>query len=645
MRSLFLLLLVCLLQHLPAASAWQEAEAAGRLAEEHLQQAIGKLQSLLLDDPQLHVAHYNLGCILLDYQWRAEDDQRFGDQTRKLAKQALQLAALPDIDPLALAAEHFERASHSPVKKLAARSWHNLALARYKQGRLQDALAAAVQACDLFPDNQEFLQTRNELRRVYLEREDEARRRAEEEAKKLRLMKQPLPDAFEGRAYKAQLKARGGAGAPYQFSLLGDAQLPNALELDSSGAFSGIPGSDAVGEQQIPCMVKDSADATDSKTLPLKVWPKPTIITEHLNEAIVNQSYLAELRCEGLPRPRWLIDGLPAGLELQQQTGERVRIGGTPTETGTFQIAMTVKDETHDLIAVKSLELVVSDSFAPDTAHMPPATAWAPYRYQLRVRGPTQQYQFISQGGGGLHIDEQGNIGGSAEEAGELELPLTIQAADQRQRSFVLKMQVNPPPVIDEEEQIVLPVGQALSRQLKHEGGTAPYTWSLVDGLLPDGVRLEEYGFIAGAAAEAEEAPVTIAIEDRWGARSTKEITLQFQADDQQQQSQEQEQGQDQQQQQQDQNQQQQDQQQTADQEQQQNQQDNQQQAENQEQQQAAAESGDGEQDDAQEQQTAQIRQADIQRWLDSLPDESKRALLLQLLDGQQDSSEEEKPW
>ncbi len=651
MHKIFVLLTVHLLFFssisLNAASSWQKAEQAALVAQSDRQAAIKQLQNLLLDEPDLHVAHYNLGCILLDYQWQAEDDQRFGDQTRTLAKQALHMPELADIDPIALSAEHFARASFSPVKILSARALHNLALTRYKQGRLQDALAAAVRSCELFPKDEQYIQTRNELRRVYLEREDEARRKAEEEAKRLRLIKKNLDDAFEGRPYTYQLKARAGAGEPYLFSLAEDQKLPSALSMNSAGHISGTPDADAVGSHEIGFIVKDSADASDTNQLKIKVWPKPKILTEHLNEAIIKQSYSAGLQCEGLPKPQWFIDGLPAGLELKQEQASYARIEGSTDALGTHQINVTVKDEQHQLIAVQTLELVVSDSFAPDTSTMPDATAWAAYKHPLKIRGPVQQYTYFSDGSGGLHIDEQGVIGGKAEEAGELEFPLSITAADKRERSFIIKMKVNPPPIIKEEEHISLAVGSSLNRALQVEGGTPPYNWSLAEGLLPDGVRLEKDGRIAGAASQAEEAPVTLVVEDRWAARSTKEVTLNFQAQDPNQQQDQQQSPQDQQDQQGQQDQQQAQQQDQQDQQDQQHNQDDQSQDGEQgdtQQQAQAGEAGDEDQE-AQDQQEAQIKQADIQRWLDDLPEESKRALLMQMLNGKTSDKQVEDPW
>ena len=654
LKFLRLLVVCCCINGLFAAAAWQAAEEAVKTAQKDLAAGIDQLQSLLLDDPDLHVAHYNLGCLLLNYQWQAEDDQRFGEQTRTLAKQALDMSQLPDIDPLALAAEHFKRASESPVLTLSARAWHNLALARYKQARLKEALAAAVQACDIQQQNQSYLQTRNELRRVYLQRLDEARLKAETEAKRLRLVTTALPFAFVGKTYSGQLQAKGGAGQPYQFSVSGEQTLPSDLQLNASGLISGMPNTDAIGEHELKLMVKDQADASDENNVRLKVWPLARISTDALPEAIIQQSYQAQLQCEGFPNPKWFVDGLPPGISLKSDTGARVLLHGVTDKVGSYQINMTVRDDHYQLIAVQSLVLEVTNSFTPDTSKMPAATAFAPYHFKLGVRGPTQSYTFFSQGAGGLHVDQDGVIAGQAEAAGELELPLTITAADKTERSFLLSVTVNPPPIIDEEERISLRTGEVLQRTLKVKGGTAPYTWTLKDGLLPEGVRLETDGTISGAARASEEAPVTISVTDRWQSRSHKDIVLEFKTEDPQQQQQEQQQAQqEQQQQQQNQDQQNQAGQQGQDQQQAQQQQQGEQQQGKQQQQQAqqnqelnGSEQSAAEQAAAaQEQQAAHIKQADVQRWLDNLPEESKRALLMQMLSGKQQEQTVEEPW
>ncbi|NRA38302.1 MAG: hypothetical protein HRU15_09195, partial [Planctomycetes bacterium] len=389
--STAIILICCSFSSLSAASSWQAAEDAGRLAATDKRAAISELLDILIEEPQLHVAHYNLACILLEYQ-------SSGDY-KKAAP--LNIDGLPDSDPLLLAAEHLEQASSSPVAKLANRARHNLALARFQQGRLEDALREASLAVDAFPENESYRQTRNELRRIYLYRLDEARRKAEEAAKRLRLSKQVLADAFVGRKYTHQLEALGGSGG-YKFSskvpdpAKGTASqvtdnnntesavtaqaapvLPEDLNVSINGLLSGMPNDTSAGQHALHFIIQDSSDETVEGEVQLKIWPRAKITSEHLPEAIINQSYQAVLECEGLPQAVWFVEGLPDGLSIKHSTGPRILIEGSATKLGEFAVNITAKDTKNDLITVAALKLLVSDSFAPDTSNMPEATAWA----------------------------------------------------------------------------------------------------------------------------------------------------------------------------------------------------------------------------------------------------------------------------
>ena len=110
-------------------------------------QARSAYEKLLLDEPGFHPAHYNLGCLLLDTD-------------------------------AAAAIEHLSAATASPLPSLAANAFHNLALALYRRGRLDEAVAASARACDLEPQATDLVKTHRELTRVLLLRRDEARRKA-----------------------------------------------------------------------------------------------------------------------------------------------------------------------------------------------------------------------------------------------------------------------------------------------------------------------------------------------------------------------------------------------------------------------------------------------------------------------------------
>ena len=498
-----LLLLGGLLLGLQAAEPWQtlaDAQASDPLTAKRL------LDTLLIEHPSFLPGHFNLGTLLM------------GKEPEN-------------------AARHLEIATASTTGDLAHDAWYNLALVRWHQGRLEDAVAAANKALTLAtaaptaPATLATRQLRDELQRAFLIRQDQARRKAEEEAKKLRLAATTLPPAHVGEAYDQHLTAAGGAGG-YRFALGSTkdkdgkavtATLPAGLALDADGRLHGVPTQ--AGSHQIPLVLNDQAKADATGTVTLEILPAPAITTATLPEAIVDAPYEATLTAVGLDRPAWTVSGLPPGLKVDDVRGPSVRITGTPTTTGTQQIQLRADDGVRHAER-GPLALVISDSFAPDPAVLPPATAWAPYTHKLGVRGKPQTYRWRSAGGGGLALNADGLVTGTPEQAGELKIAVTISAADGRQRDTAISVPVNPPPVIDESTPIELHEGEAVNRPLKVTGGTPPYAWQLVDGVLPHGLRLDRDGALRGAAGEPGETEITVALSDRWQATTRQKIKL-----------------------------------------------------------------------------------------------------------------------
>lgn len=645
--SVIVLLVVSTVGH--AADPWSALADAAEEKEPLAAQQ--RLEALLLEQPSFYPAHFNLGTLLMD-----------GDRER--------------------AATHFERATSSPSPELAHDAWYNLALVRWKQGRLDDALAAAGKAVEIGGKAEDTIKLRDELRRVALYRANEARKKAEAEAKKLRLPASDLPEAHVGEPYEARIPAAGGAGG-YRFALgvpptaptttpltpgatppptpppakaPPPPTLPAGLTLDADGRLHGTPTKD--GRFPLSLVVSDQAKDSVSGTLMLVIQPAPAITTTALPEAILGSPYDATIDAIGLDHPTWTISGLPQGLSASTEPGPQLRISGTPTQPTKATLTVRADDGKRHALrggpgAPPALTLTVSDSFAPDLVVLPPATAWAPYTHQLGVRGRPQPYRWSSPGAGGLKLDAQGLVSGTPEQAGELPLPLTIHAEDKRSRTHTVRVPVNPPPVIEEPQPLQFTVGQPAHRPLSVSGGTAPYVWNIASGVLPKGLRLDPDGTVRGVAAEPGEADVTVAVSDRWQAGSQHQIHLtvvekpkddeQKKQDEQQQQAKQDQQQQDQQkqdqQQQQKQDQQKQDQA-NKDKEQQQqagkDQQKQDQQASKDPQQQDQQKPG-GEQQQAAESTAKQaqvLNQAAADRWLESLPKEDRDVLMYQLLEG-----------
>jgi hypothetical protein len=513
-RRLVPALLLCALA-LPEARAedpWDQLAAASAKPPA---EAATALEELLRHNPGFHAARFNLGTLLLA------------------------------TDP-AKAAEQLTLACGAADADLASDAAHNLALARWKQGRLEDALAAAEDAAKRNPAHAGL---RDELRRVAVARADEARRKAEEEARKLALSASTLPPARVGESYRAAVPLRGGT-APYHVAVAQplppppaagttvtidppagapaaptptSTPLPAGLTLDEAGVLSGTPT--AAGAYQIPVTVRDAASGMAKGTLALTVLPQPAITTTTLPEAIIGLPYTATLVAVGLGTPQWSATGLPAGLTL----GTDGVIRGTPTALGTAQVVCTAMEPVtppqapHQ--ATRTLPLAVTDAFAPDA---PPvaATVGAAYEQRLGVRGPAQAYRW-SGGAGLLTVEADGRIHGTPETEGALTQPATIHAADGRSREFSLSVPVNPRPLITASEPLHVSAGSSADVEIPHSGGTAPFTWSVVEGALPTGTRLDADGHLRGAAHDPGSFEVTLQLADRWQARTQAKVTLQ----------------------------------------------------------------------------------------------------------------------
>ena len=457
----------------PAADPWEALAAAGSDK--------AALEKLLTEHPGFHAARFNLGTVLLP------------------------------TDPAA-AATQLELAT-AAGGAIAIDAWHNLALARAQQGRWEDALAAAEKAVALDPA---LAPLRDEVRRVLLARRDEARRAAEEAAKKLHLNPGSLPIARVGEAYAATLPIAGGT-APYTATVAGTSKIPEGLTL-TGDQLTGMPK--VAGSVELELSITDAAKAQISGKVPLTILPAPAITTERLPEAIIGQPYRASLAAVGLDAPvRWQAAPLPAGLAISADG----TISGTPTAAGTVTLHCHAADAKRQ--ANRLVDLVVSDLFAPAEDPLPPATASAPYRFRATVRGPAQEYAWS--GGAPLTLAKDGTVSGTPAQPGELKLPATITAADGRSRTVDLHLTVNPAPLIDTTP-IQLAAKQAVDRPVPLTGGTPPFTWAVVGGSLPAGLRLDPDGHLRGAPQDAGKTTVTLTATDAWKAVAQADLPIEI---------------------------------------------------------------------------------------------------------------------
>jgi Putative Ig domain len=173
-----------------------------------------------------------------------------------------------------------------------------------------------------------------------------------------------LAGATVGVAYSASIAVSGGS-TPYAFSASG---LPNGLSIgNQTGIIAGLPAQGTAGTTSFTVTVTDSTQPSPqsaSARLSVTVAPaaptKLTITTTSLPGGTVGIAYNSVVAASGGTTPyAFKATGLPAGLSIDGSSGA---ISGTPTQSGSSTIAVTVNDATQPSpqSATANLSIVVN---------------------------------------------------------------------------------------------------------------------------------------------------------------------------------------------------------------------------------------------------------------------------------------------
>ena len=341
-----------------------------------------------------------------------------------------------------------------------------------------------------------------------------------------------LPGATTGTAYSQPLTAVGGT-APYHWSLVpGQGALPNGLSLDpATGAVKGTPAT--AGTFGIAVQVTDSAVPNQSATQHLSLAvAKPLVIsTLTLPDGVTSTPYSQTLSASGGTEPySWVVTSgsLPAGLTLGSTSG---LIGGTPREDGSSTFTVRATDSGKpDLTAAQAFTVEVVTGFASTTSSLPQSAIGVPYTTQLTAAGGSAPYVWTLTGTlpAGLSLAPNGSIVGSPTTTGSF--PFSVQATD------------SSAPPLTSTESLTLSVvgslritttalpqiltGQPYTQTLAATGGTAPYTWSVTPGGLPDGLTLNPAtGVISGIPVSTGTAQLTVSVADSGPPPQTASLT------------------------------------------------------------------------------------------------------------------------
>jgi len=355
-----------------------------------------------------------------------------------------------------------------------------------------------------------------------------------------------LAKGMEKTAYNATIAAIGGT-TPYTFSATG---LPTGLTISSGGIISGTP--EVSGTFNVNVTVKDSGSRTATKGFTLIIDPPPAppvITTVTLSSGKVGEMYNGRVEAaQGRAPYIFSATGLPRGLAMSQAGA----ITGTPGESGTFNVVVTVKDQ-NNMTAAKTLTLTIGQQgfrerldFRATIGAQDNRTYTKSYELDIKATGninvtagyttqgnPTFNMYLMKDG----KIVETGRndkgtslISANVNQIGKYELVIEVQKKAVTYNIIVLCPEIEPtnkPEIIT----TVLGngrVGNVYNNTVIALGGKAPYTFSATG--LPKGLALNSAGVITGTPTESGKFNVVITVKDANQETVSKTLALVIEA-------------------------------------------------------------------------------------------------------------------
>ncbi|WP_176140814.1 putative Ig domain-containing protein [Pseudoxanthomonas indica] len=339
-----------------------------------------------------------------------------------------------------------------------------------------------------------------------------------------------LPAATYGAAFAQGFSSSGGVG-PYTYGISGS--LPAGLSFNTAtGQLSGIP--EQVGLFNFTVSVSDSSTGmgpfSTSQNYSLQVTgPVFTISPASLPVATAGTYFNQALSTSGGigPYSYSLFNGpLPQGVTLSASGV----ISGTPTESGTFNIAIETKDANNLATQALYTWVVNPAAITLSSSGSLDGTAGSLLSATITASGGIAPYSFALISGTlplGVSFNSLGVLTGTPRSDGNysLQVRATDQTGSFSERTFLYTIApatiiVTPP---------VLPGGTSgtpYSYTLTSAGGIAPYTYAIASGNLPVGTSFSSNGVLSGTPTTPGSYTANIRSTDNAGYNTTVAYTI-----------------------------------------------------------------------------------------------------------------------
>ncbi|SKB07238.1 Putative Ig domain-containing protein [Prosthecobacter debontii] len=333
-----------------------------------------------------------------------------------------------------------------------------------------------------------------------------------------------------GSSYNQSFTANGGTG-PYTFTV-SSGSLPDGLNLSSSGVLSGIATSTTTVGFVVTATDVNGCFITQSYTV-TPVCPAIPLSPSSVMNPTVGSSYSQTITASGGTAPYTfaLTNGsLPPGLTLGSSTGT---ISGTTTQAGAVTFTLRVTDF-YGCSATQNYSMTPSCPTVTLTPSSVSAGAvGTAYSQTFTASGGVAPYSYVISSGtlpAGLSLSSGGVLGGTPTAGNGSGTAFIVRATDSRgcsgTRAYSLK--ICPVVSLSPETLPTLTVGTSYSQTITAGDGTAPYTFSVVSGSLPNSFSLNSStGVISGTPSNTSASTFTIRATDANSCTGTRSYTLQ----------------------------------------------------------------------------------------------------------------------
>lgn len=332
-----------------------------------------------------------------------------------------------------------------------------------------------------------------------------------------------VPGTTAGEGYSQALTASGGAAA-YSFAVTAGA-LPTGVSLGAGGALTGTPT--VSGTFNFTVTATDAHGQAGSRAYSVVVAvPVIGLTPGSLASATAGAAYSQALTINGGIAPYTVVQSgtLPTGISFD--AGSRT-FSGTPTQSGSFAISVTVTDSTGGTPATvtNNYTLTVAvPTLSMTPASVPDAVAGVAYSQSFVASGGIAPYAYSVSAGAlpaGLTLSAAGLLSGTPTVAGSFSFSVTAIDSTTGTAGSVTNaysMTLSAPTIAITPATVPVAMQNVpYSVTLSASGGTAPYSFAVTTGALPAGLSLAANGKLTGSPSGSGSSSFSVTATDALG--------------------------------------------------------------------------------------------------------------------------------